>query len=153
MGQRVPYGSRRSRLPSVADLPYENKGSPALDRRAHDGRFAAEAGAFIVGNLPREPRLLSRSYVLPRALCAAAAHAFGRSRPWFAVPCLDPDATRNGRATAAADIDRAAAAGRARSLIGTMATAPALSVPSANIGDVDACVTDAFIVVEGTASG
>jgi asparagine synthase (glutamine-hydrolysing) len=34
-----------------------------------------------------------------------------------------------------------------------MATAPALSVPSANIGDVDACVTDAFIVVEGTASG
>ena len=68
-----------------------------------------------------------------------------------AVPV--PDATRNGRATAAADIDRAAAAGRARSLIGTMATAPALSVQSANISDVDACVTEAFIVVEGTASG
>jgi hypothetical protein len=75
-------------FPQYADLPYENKGAPQLDRRAHDGRFGADAGAFIVANLPREPRLVRRSYVLPRALCAAATHAFGRRCPWFAGPCL-----------------------------------------------------------------
>jgi asparagine synthase (glutamine-hydrolysing) len=75
-------------FPQYADLPYENKGAPKLDRRAHDGRFGTAAGAFIVGNLPREPQLVCRSYVLPRALCAAAAHAFGRRHPWFAGPCL-----------------------------------------------------------------
>jgi asparagine synthase (glutamine-hydrolysing) len=75
-------------FPQYADLPYENKGAHALDRRAHDGRFGADAGAFIVANLPREPRLVCRSYVLPRALCAAATQAFGRRRPWFGGSCL-----------------------------------------------------------------
>ena len=75
-------------FPQYADLPYKNKKAPKLDRRAHDGRFATEAGAFIVRNLPREPRLVCRSYVLPRALCAAATRAFGRRCPWFAGPCL-----------------------------------------------------------------
>jgi asparagine synthase (glutamine-hydrolysing) len=75
-------------FPQYRELPYENKLAPTLDRRAYDSRFAAEAGAFIVRNLPREPRLVQRSYVLPRALCAAAMQGFGRRRPWFAGSCL-----------------------------------------------------------------
>jgi len=75
-------------FPQYQDVPYENKQAPRLDPRAHDGRFGAEAGAFVVRNLPRAPRLVQRSYVLPRALCAAATQAFGRRRPWFAGPCL-----------------------------------------------------------------
>jgi hypothetical protein len=75
-------------FPQYAHLPYENKGAPKVDRRAHDGRFGAEAGAFIARNLPREPQLVCRSTVFPRALCAAATHAFGRRRPWFAGLCL-----------------------------------------------------------------
>ena len=75
-------------FPQYADLPYENKSAPKLDRRAHDGGFAADAGAFIARNLQRDPALVCRSYVLPRASCAAATRAFGRRRPWFAAPCL-----------------------------------------------------------------
>jgi len=71
-------------FPQHAALPFEDKLAPKLDPRAHYRRFATEVGRFLVQHPQAGAGLLNRSYVLPRALCAATTGWFGETRPWFA---------------------------------------------------------------------
>ncbi len=71
-------------FPEHRHLPFEDKQAPKLDARAHNRRFAVDAGRFLMQHPHAGGSLLNRSYVLPRALCAATTGSFGERRPWFA---------------------------------------------------------------------
>jgi hypothetical protein len=71
-------------FPQHARVPFEDKRAPQIDPRAHHRRFAAEAGRFLIQHPRAGAGLLNRSYVLPRAVCAATIGSFGEARPWFA---------------------------------------------------------------------
>lgn len=71
-------------FPQHRQVPFEDKQAQKLDARAHNRRFAADAGRFLVQHLHTGASLLNRSYVLPRALYAATTGSFGERRPWFA---------------------------------------------------------------------
>jgi hypothetical protein len=71
-------------FPQHTSVPFEDKLATKLDARAHNRRFAVDAGRFLVQHVHAGAGLLNRSYVLPRALCAATTGSFGETRPWFA---------------------------------------------------------------------
>ena len=71
-------------FPQYAHLPFEDKKAKRIDARAHNARFAAEAGRYLLRRAHLPTRWLNRGYVLPRALYAAVRPSFGESRPWFA---------------------------------------------------------------------
>lgn len=69
--------------PRYAHIPFEDRGAPKRDRRAHDRTLVLDAGRHLLYHARQPMEILHRAYVMPRLALGLASRTYGERAGWI----------------------------------------------------------------------